>query len=122
MKNFLLFISISLLFFGCDDETLPSGGGKARFILNCPQPGQLESCVLSAGTGTSITAPGATDLFSVTKGQNVACVVQYITQGTCVNVEVKFELNGSIIETRNLSMGYTTCQDGVQKQLNFIVP
>jgi hypothetical protein len=70
-------------------------------------------------------SPGSTDLFSVTKGQNIVCGVQYITQGACKNVEVKFELNGSIVETRNYNMGGLTisaCPDGYYKTVNFIVP
>ena len=50
----------------------------------------------------------------------------YTTYGACKNVEVKFELNGTIVETRNFSMGgfdaNTSCQDGYSKSINFIVP
>ncbi|MFN5888477.1 MAG: hypothetical protein ACK438_10940 [Flavobacteriales bacterium] len=91
MKKLLLLASISVLFWGCDDETQPSGGGQARIIVNCPAPNQAlgEAFTLNT-TGGSLTTPGSTDLFSVTKGQNVLCQLYYNTQGTCKNVEVKF--------------------------------
>jgi hypothetical protein len=127
MKKFLLLASISLLFWGCDDETQPSGGGQARIIVNCPAPNQALGEGFTANTsGGSLTTPGSTDLFSVTKGQNVYCQIYYYTQGTCKNVEVKFELNGNIIDTRNYSMGgdalSSTCPDNHFKSVNFIVP
>lgn len=125
MKKILLFLCIGLLFLGCDDETQPSGGGQARIIINAPIPAQGEQFSANT-TGGFLASPGSTDLFSVTKGQNVVCYLGYITYGSCKNVEVKLELNGNVIETRNLSMGgydgTTTCQDGHSKSLNFIVP
>ncbi len=125
MKKFLLLASISVLFWGCDDETQPSGGGQARIIVNCPAPNLSLGEAFSATTiSGSITTPGSTDLFSVTKGQNVYCQINSY-YSTCHNVEVKFELNGNIIETRNYSMGVmntTTCPDGNYKSVNFIVP
>jgi hypothetical protein len=127
MKKLFLLVSISILFLGCDDETQPSGGGQARIIINCPIPNQAlgESFLLSSSYGV-LYLPGSTDVFSVTKGQNVNCNLYYNTQGTCKNVEVKFELNGNIIDTRNYSMGgdqfSSTCPDGNYKSVNFIVP
>ena len=125
MKKLLLLASISVLFWGCDDETQPSGGGQARIIINCPAPNQaLGEGFTAHTTGGSLTTPGSTDLFSVTKGQNVYCQI-YPYTSSCHNVEVKFELNGNIIETRNYSMGgmnTTTCPDGNYKSVNFIVP
>lgn len=128
MKKLLLLAGISLLFWGCDDETQPSGGGQARIIVNCPVP--IEALaeafqLTSSHYASTLQLPGSTDLFSVTKGQNVSCVLSYVTQGTCKNVEVKFELNGNIIDTRNYSMGgndLSTCPDGYTKYINFIVP
>jgi hypothetical protein len=127
MKKLLLLASISVLFWGCDDETQPSGGGQARIIVNCPAPNQALGESFSANTiGGILITPGSTDLFSVTKGQNVTFNLQYQTLGTCKNVEVKFELNGTIVETRNYSMGgydlTSTCPDGWNKPVNFIVP
>lgn len=125
MKKILLFLCIGLLFLGCDDETQPSGGGQARIIVNCPAPAQNETFYANS-IGGLLTTPGSTDLFSVTKGQNVLVSLQYITYGSCKNLEVKFELNGSVVDTRNLSMGgydgTTACQDGYSKSINFIVP
>lgn len=127
MKKFLLLAGISVLFWGCDDETQPSGGGQARIIVNCPIPNEALGEFFTAATiAGTLNSPGATDLFSVTKGQNVTFNLQYTTVGTCKNVEVKFELNGNIIETRNYNMGgYTSppiCPDGWNKSVNFIVP
>ena len=121
-----MLVSISILFLGCDDETQPSGGGQARIIINtpAPDPAQDESFYAST-TGGFLLSSGSTDLFSVTKGQNITCILEYITQGACKNVEVKFELNGSIVETRNYNMGgydMITCSDGSYKNVNFIVP
>jgi hypothetical protein len=125
MKKLFLLVSISILFLGCDDETQPSGGGQARIIVNCPAPAQGESFAANTTLG-ALNSPGSTDLFSVTKGQNVICYLTYQTQSGCKNVEVKFELNGSIVETRNYNMGgYTSppiCPDGSYKTVNFIVP
>lgn len=125
MKKILLFLCIALLFLGCDDETQPSGGGQARIIVNCPTPAQNETFYANS-IGGLLTTPGSTDLFSVTKGQNVLVSLSYVTSlGSCKNVEVKFELNGSIIETRNYNLGGTdmiTCADGNSKSINFIVP
>jgi hypothetical protein len=126
MKKLLLLAGISVLFWGCDDETQPSGGGQARIIVNCPAPNQAlgESFQFSSPNGGTLFSPGSTDVFSVTKGQNVSAVVTYSTL-VCKNVEVKFELNGSIVETRNYQMGglqLTTCPDGYNKSVNFIVP
>ena len=125
MKKILLFLCIGLLFLGCDDETQPSGGGQARIIVNCPTPAQNETFYANS-IGGLLTTPGSTDLFSVTKGQNVLVSLSYVTSlGSCKNVEVKFELNGSIIETRNYNLGGTdmiTCADGNSKSINFIVP
>lgn len=123
MKKILLFLCTGLLFFGCDDETQPSGGGQARIIVNCPVPNQAlgESFQFSSSSGGGgLFSPGATDVFSVTKGQNVSAVITYSTL-VCKNVEVKFELNGSIVETRNYNMG-STCPDEMYKSINFIVP
>jgi hypothetical protein len=122
MKKFLLLASISVLFWGCDDETQPSGGGQARIIVNCPAPNQAlgESFQFSSPNGGALFSPGSTDVFSVTKGQNVSAIVTYSTL-VCKNVEVKFELNGSIVETRNYNMG-STCPDEMYKSMNFIVP
>lgn len=127
MNKILFFLSISLLFLGCDDETQPSGGGQARIIINCPIPNEALGESFGANSiGGILTTPGSTDLFSVTKGQNVLVSLSYVTSlGSCKNVEVKFELNGSIIETRNYNLGGTdmiTCADGNSKSINFIVP
>ena len=127
MKKLFLLVSISILFLGCDDETQPSGGGQARIIINTPAPipAQGDSFNANMSGGGTLVSPGSTDLFSVTKGQNIMCALQYITQGACKNVEVKFELNGSIVETRNYNMGgydMITCSDGYYKTVNFIVP
>ena len=127
MKKLFLLVSISILFLGCDDETQPSGGGQARIIVNCPVPNQaLGELFQAMTTGGLIASPGSTDLFSVTKGQNIICNLSYHTISGCKNVEVKFELNGSILETRNYNMGGDTsppiCPDGNYKTVNFIVP
>ena len=127
MKKLFLLVSISILFLGCDDETQPSGGGQARIIVNCPIPNQaLGESFQASGAGWVLNSPGSTDLFSVTKGQNIMSFLTYMTQSGCKNVEVKFELNGSIVETRNYNMGgYTSppiCLDGYNKTINFIVP
>jgi hypothetical protein len=127
MKQLFLLVSISILFLGCDDETQPSGGGQARIIVNCPIPNQaLGETFQASGTAGLLNSPGSTDLFSVTKGQNIVCFLTYQTISGCKNVEVKFELNGSIVETRNYNMGgYTSppiCPDGYYKTVNFIVP
>ena len=125
MKKILLFLCIGLLFLGCDDETQPSGGGQARIIINAPIPAQGEQFSANT-TGGLLNSPGSTDLFSVTKGQNITCLLTYQTISGCKNVEVKFELNGTIVETRNYNMGgYTSppiCPDGNYKSVNFIVP
>jgi len=125
MKKLLLLAGISVLFWGCDDETQPSGGGQARIIINCPTPAQGETFGANTNAGY-LYRPGSTDLFSVTKGQNVFCYMGYTTYGACKNVEVKFELNGTIVETRNFNMGgfdaTSTCPDGYSKSINFIVP
>lgn len=126
MKKILLFLCIGLLFLGCDDETQPSGGGQARIIVNCPGFIQGQETLLASSTIGTLYLPGSTDLNSVTKGQNVAVSLHFQTSGICKNVEVKFELNGNVIDTRNLTMGgidaSSTCQDGCYKSLNFIVP
>jgi hypothetical protein len=126
MKKILLFLCTGLLFLGCDDETQPSGGGQARIIVNCPGFIQGQETLLASSSIGTLYLPGATDLNTVTKGQNVAVSLNYQTPSMCKNVEVKFELNGNVIDTRNLTMGgfdaSSTCQDGCYKSLNFIVP
>jgi len=78
MKKILLFLCIGLLFLGCDDETQPSGGGQARIIINAPIPAQGEQFSANT-TGGLLNSPGSTDLFSVTKGQNITCLLTYQT-------------------------------------------
>jgi small ligand-binding sensory domain FIST len=109
--------------FSCDDEVLPSGGGKARIIVNCNVPISGENFYVNSIFGT-LYSNGATDLASVTKGQTVQVNIQNISQ-VCKSIELKFELNGNIVETRNVNMGGLTvssCPDGYYKSLNFIVP
>ena len=124
MKKFLLLAGISVLFWGCDDETQPSGGGQARIIVNCAMPLQNDYFNIVT-TGGTLYSPGSTDLFSVTKGQTIQCIINNGSPNGCKNIEIKFELNGSIVETRNYQMGglqLTTCPDGYNKSVNFIVP
>jgi hypothetical protein len=122
MKSILISL-ILFLILSCDDEVLPSGGGKARIIVNCNVPISGENFYVNSIFGT-LYSNGSTDLASVTKGQTVQVNIQNISQ-VCKSIELKFELNGNIVETRNLNMGGLTvssCPDGYYKSLNFIVP
>ena len=126
------------MFWGCDDETQPTGGGKARIICNYTpliwNAPVYESAYLAVGgailntQGTNNSSSLSTDLFSVTKGQTVSVFFQ-LNANSCKSVQVAFELNGTVIETRNYSMGTIggpstglMCSDGLQQTPLFIVP
>ena len=124
MKKLFLLVSISILFLGCDDETQPSGGGQARIILNCSPPIGSEEIQVYSNNFGSLFMPGSTDLFTVTKGQTVVCSI-VIAYNPCKPIEIKFELNGTVIDTRNFNMGgydNITCPDGATRSCTFIVP
>ena len=75
-------------------------------------------------TGGVLYMPGSTDLFTVTKGQSLFCHAS-IAYNPCKPIEIQFELNGTVIDTRNFNMGgydFITCPDGIEKSCTFIVP
>jgi hypothetical protein len=124
MKKLFLLVSISILFLGCDDETQPSGGGQARIILNCSPATGIEVIQLQT-PGGFLYMPGSTDLFTVTKGQSLVCHQTIGYHPSCKPIEIKFELNGTVVDTRNFNMGgydNITCPDGMEKSCTFIVP
>ena len=136
--NLLLLTSL-FLFNSCDNET-PStvgGGGRIKFDISISPPLKNGDLFQGLFVGSLIQtneegySGEITPEYAVTKGQNLPAtlsVINYINL-ECKTVTIKAILNGSVIDTKVLEMGYKQnptpielCKDGLNKSLNYIIP
>ena len=137
--NLLLLTSL-FLFNSCDNET-PStvgGGGRIKFDVSISPPIKNgDNFQELANSGVLINNPlegysgEITPEYAVTKGQNLPATLSVINSIDleCKTVTIKAILNGSVIDTKVLEMGYKQyptpielCKDGTSKSLNYIIP
>ena len=143
---FALIVSSAVFILGCDDEDSSTIGGGGRIYFEATVSPPMDSATFSFGSGIltyfSVNNGGTfqliggtytTDEMSVTKGQNLPCIVglstPFSTAGSnapCSNVQIKTYLNGSVFDDRTYNMGGNSttnpCPDGTGQTYNLIIP
>jgi len=136
--NLLLLTSL-FLFNSCDNET-PStvgGGGRIKFDISISPPlkngDQFQGFFAGSLIQTTEESYSGeiTPEYAVTKGQNFSFQLLLVNSSSleCKTVTIDAILNGSVIDTKVLEMGYKQnptpielCKDGLNKSLNYIIP